>query len=163
MSSTSHHGSDDDLMIFTMGTSFLSSCSSLTGVAFLDPLNALDESQTQVQSDLSTSDYHSFVAPTDASVLVDTSPAQKKMFDITDLLGSSPFDDKQEASHWFEKLQPISTSSPTLNVVDYLRAQAFKFDQDLHDKQQWQLEQNHLKYGEHPHSQGQRASHPARF
>ena len=154
MSSTSHHGSDDDLMIFTMGTSFLSSCCSLTGVAFLDPLNALDESQTQVQSDLSTSDYHSFVAPTDASVLVDTSPAQKKMFDITDLLGSSPFDDKQEASHWFEKLQPISTSSPTLNVVDYLRAQAFKFDQDLHDKQQWQLEQNHLKYGEHPHSQG---------
>ena len=125
----------------------------------LDPLNALDESHTQVQSDLSTSDYHSFVAPADASVLIDASPTQKKMFDITDLLGSSPFDDKQEASHWFEKLQPLSASSPTLDVVDYLRAQAFKFDQDLHDKHQWQMEQNHLKYGVHVHLGQGRARH----
>jgi hypothetical protein len=69
------------------------------------------------------------------------------MFDITELLGSSSFDDKKEICHWFEKLQPISTSSPSLNVVDYLRAQTFKHDQDIYENYQWQMEQNHLKYG----------------
>jgi len=124
---------NDDLMIFTM-----------------DPLNNLDdedESQSHHTSDLSTSDYHSFVATTDTSLMVDSSPIDlinhnKKMFDITELLGSSSFDDKQEICNWFEKLQPISTSSPSLCVVDYLRAQTLNHDQDI----QWQIEQNHLKY-----------------
>jgi len=124
---------NDDLMMFTM-----------------DPLNTLDdedESQSHPKSDLSTSDYHSFVATTDTSLMVDSSPIDlinhnKKMFDITELLGSSSFDDKQEICNWFEKLQPISTSSPSLCVVDYLRAQTLNHDQDI----QWQIEQNHLKY-----------------
>jgi len=125
---------NDDLMIFTM-----------------DPLNSFDdedESQSHHKSDLSTSDYHSFVATTDTSLMVDSSPPMdlinhnKKMFDITELLGSSSFDDKQEICNWFEKLQPISTSSPSLSVVDYLRSQTLNHDQDI----QWQIEQNHLKY-----------------
>jgi len=124
---------DDDFMMFTM-----------------DPLNTVDEedeSQSQAKSDLSTSDYHSFVTTTDTSLMVDSSPIElinhnKKMFDITDLLGASSFDDKQEICNWFEKLQPISTSSPSLSVVDYLRTQTLNHDQDI----QWQIEQNHLKY-----------------
>jgi hypothetical protein len=80
--------------------------------------------------------------------MVDSSPIDlinknKKMFDITELLGSSSFDDKQEICNWFEKLQPISTSSPSSYVMDYLRAQTLDHDQDI----QWQIEQNHLKYG----------------
>jgi hypothetical protein len=80
--------------------------------------------------------------------MIDSSPVElinqnKKMFDITELLGSSSFDDKQEICNWFEKLQPISTSSPSLCVMDYLHAQALNHDQDI----QWQIEQNHLKYG----------------
>jgi hypothetical protein len=125
---------NDDLMMFTM-----------------DPLNNLedeDESHLPPKPDLSTSDYHSFVAATDTSLLVDSSPlnlidSKKKMFDITELLGSSSFDEKQEICNWFEKIQPISTSSPSLNVVDYLRAQTLKHEQDI----QWQIEQNRLKYG----------------
>jgi hypothetical protein len=119
----------------------------------LDPLNTLDdedECQTHSKSELSTSDYHSFVATTDTSLVIDSSPLElinnnnKKMFDITELLGSSSsFDDRQEIFNWFEKLQPISTSSPSLCVMDYLRAQDSKHDQDI----QWQIEQNHLKYG----------------
>lgn len=132
---TSNHDLNDDLMMFTM-----------------DPLNTFDEEDdcpTQPKSDLSTSDYHSFVATTDTSLLNDVSPTelivnnqQKKMFDITELLGSSSFDDRQEICNWFDKLQPISTSSPSLCVVDYLRAQTLKHDQDI----QWQIEQNRLKY-----------------
>ncbi len=120
----------------------------------LDPLNTYDEedeSQSHPKSDLSTSDYHSFVATTDTSLMVDSSPIDlintntnnKKMFDITELLGSSSFDDKQEICNWFEKLQPISTSSPSLCVMDYLRAQTLNHEQDI----EWQIEQNHLKYG----------------
>jgi len=119
----------------------------------LDPLNTLDdedECQTHSKSELlSTSDYHSFVATTDTSLVIDSSPLElinntnKKMFDITELLGSSSFDDRQEIFNWFEKLQPISTSSPSLCVMDYLRSQDSKHDQDI----QWQIEQNHLKYG----------------
>jgi len=117
----------------------------------LDPLNTLDDeddSQTHSKSELSTSDYHSFVATTDTSLVIDSSPLEllnnnKKMFDITELLGSSSFDDRQEIFNWFEKLQPISTSSPSLCVMDYLRSQDSKHDQDI----QWQIEQNHLKYG----------------
>lgn len=67
----------------------------------------------------------------------------KKMFDITELLGSSSFDDKKEICNWFDKLQPISTSSPSLSVVEYLRVQTLNDEQDI----QWQIEQNHLKYG----------------
>ncbi|CAF1427401.1 unnamed protein product [Adineta steineri] len=135
---SSNNDLDDDLMMFTM-----------------DPLNALDEedeSSTHLKSDLSTSDYHSFVAATDISLINESSPIElinnnndnnkKKMFDITELLGSSSFDDRQEICNWFEKLQPISTSSPSLCVVDYLRAQTLKHDQDI----QWQIEQNRLKY-----------------
>lgn len=125
-----------------------------TDILHLDPLNTIDdedESQIARKIDLSTSDYHSFVAPTDASLLTDSSPMdfihpKKKMFDVTELLGgsASSFDDKQEICHWFEKLQPISTSSPSLAVVDYLRTQTINHDQDI----QWQIEQNRLKYGE---------------
>ncbi|UJR09758.1 hypothetical protein I4U23_013985 [Adineta vaga] len=135
MTSNHHHDLDDDLMIFTM-----------------DPLNTLDEEDEcpiQPKSELSTSDYHSFVAPTDTSLINDLSSTElitqtnpKKMFDITELLGASSFDDRQEICNWFEKLQPISTSSPSLCVVDYLRAQTLKHDQDI----QWQIEQNRLKY-----------------
>lgn len=119
----------------------------------LDPLNTMDdddESHHARNGDLSTSDYHSFVAPTETSLLTDSSPMdfihpKKKMFDVTELLGGSAtsFDDKQEICHWFEKLQPISTSSPSSAVVDYLRAQTINHDQDI----QWQIEQNRLKYG----------------
>ncbi|CAF0930913.1 unnamed protein product [Adineta ricciae] len=135
MTSTRHHDLDDDLMMFTM-----------------DPLNTLeqeDECPIPAKSDLSTSDYHSFVAPTDTSLLNDLSSTElisqtnsKKMFDITELLGSPSLDERQEICDWFEKLQPISTSSPSLCVVDYLRAQTLKHDQDI----QWQIEQNRLKY-----------------
>ena len=130
--------------------------SSFRGVS-LDPLNIQgnddDEEEEEeeddppaIKSDLSTSDYHSFVAPSDTSSFpMDCSMLiKKKMFDITDLLGSSSFDDHE---HWFDKLQPISTSSPSLNVVDYLRAQALKYNQDTQDRSQWQIEENHLKYG----------------
>ncbi|CAF3332082.1 unnamed protein product [Rotaria socialis] len=129
-----HDDSNDDLMIFTM-----------------DPLNPndddIDDGRTQLKSDLSTSDYHSYVTTTETSITVDPSPFEfvstnKKMFDITDLLGSSPFDDKEEICKWFDKLQPISTSSPSLNLVEYLRGQTLTHDQDI----QWQIEQNHLKY-----------------
>jgi hypothetical protein len=75
--------------------------------------------------------------------LINTNTNNKKMFDITELLGSSSFDDKQEICNWFEKLQPISTSSPSLCVMDYLRAQTLNHEQDI----EWQIEQNHLKYG----------------
>jgi len=125
-------------------------------IIILDPLNTLDdedESQSHPKSDLSTSDYHSFVATTDTSLMVDSSPIDlmtnnnnnktNKMFDITELLGSPSFDDKQEICNWFEKLQPISTSSPSLCVMNYLCAQTLNHDQDI----QWQIEQNHLKYG----------------
>ncbi len=140
---------DDDLMMFTMGKRY-SSWSGFIEI-LLDPLNTLDdedESQGHQKIDLSTSDYHSFVTPTDTSLLVDSSPIdlinpKKKMFDITELIGSPSFDDKQEICNWFEKLQPISTSSPSLSVVDYLRAQTLNHDQDI----QWEIEQNHLKYG----------------
>lgn len=128
----------------------------LNVILLLDPLNTIDddddddESQIARKVDLSTSDYHSFVAPTDASLLTDSSPMdfihpKKKMFDVTELLGgsASSFDDKQEICHWFEKLQPISTSSPSLAVVDYLRTQTINHDQEI----QWQIEQNRLKYG----------------
>ncbi|CAF1594529.1 unnamed protein product [Rotaria sp. Silwood1] len=126
---------DDDLMMFTM-----------------DPLNIHDdnedESRIHQKSDLSsTSDYHSYVTTTDISQIIDTSSFElinnnKKMFDVTELLGSSSFDDKQEIFNWFDKLQPISTSSPSLNIVEYLRTQTLKYDQDI----EWQIEQNHLKY-----------------
>ncbi len=122
-------------------------------IIILDPLNTYDEedeSQSHPKSDLSTSDYHSFVATTDTSLMVDSSPIDlinnnktNKMFDITELLGSPSLDDKQEICNWFEKLQPISTSSPSLCVMDYLRAQTLNHDQDI----QWQIEQNRLKYG----------------
>jgi len=129
---TSAHDDNDDLMMFTM-----------------DPLNNPDdddESQLHQKVDLSTSDYHSFVAPPDNSLLVESSPidlihSEKKMFDITELLGSSSFDDKQEICSWFEPLQPISTSSPSLSVVDYLRTQTLNHEQEI----QWQIEQNHLR------------------
>lgn len=125
----------------------------------LDPLNTHDEedeSQLHPISDLSTSDYHSFVTTNDASMMIDslsssstpidlvTSNKTKKMFDITELLGSSSsFDDKQDICKWFDKLQPISTSSPSLSVMEYLRTQTLNHEQDI----QWQIEQNHLKYG----------------
>jgi len=131
MTSVNHNDSDDDPMMFTM-----------------DPLNILEEEdESHPKTDLSTSDYHSFVATTDTSSMVESSPIElinhnKKMFDITELLGSPSFDDKQEICDWFGKLQPISTSSPSLSVVEYLRAQALNHDQDI----QWQIEQNHLKY-----------------
>jgi hypothetical protein len=150
MSSINNNDLDDDLMMFTMGKIFLFFnfifCNSNI---YLDPLNNFDdEDESHRKSDLSTSDYHSFVATTDTSLMVDSSPVEiinknKKMFDITELLGSSSFDDKQEICNWFEKLQPISTSSPSLCVVNYLHAQALDHDQDI----QWQMEQNHLKYG----------------
>ncbi|CAF4742328.1 unnamed protein product [Rotaria sp. Silwood2] len=122
----------------------------------LDPLNINDdedESRIHQKSDLSTSDYHSYVTTNDISQVVDTSSFElitnnnnnnnnKKMFDVTELLGSSSFDDKPEIFNWFDKLQPISTSSPSLNIVEYLRAQTLKHDQDT----DWQIEQNHLKY-----------------
>ncbi|CAF0884170.1 unnamed protein product [Adineta ricciae] len=104
----------DDLMMFTM-----------------DPLNTLeqeDECSIPAKSDLSTK----LISHTNS----------KKMFDITELLGSPSLDERQEICDWFEKLQPISTSSPSLCVVDYLRAQTLKHDQDI----QWQIEQNRLKY-----------------
>ena len=155
----SSHNNNDDLMMFTMGKGehfTLDVFHSFISID-LDPLNSFDEEDESQspppKSDLSTSDYHSFVAALDtSSLLVDSSPidflsdterTKKKMFDITELLGSSSFDDQQEIGHWFEKLRPISASSPSLNVVDYLRAQVFKQDQDI----QWQIEQNHLKYG----------------
>ncbi len=144
---------NDDLMMFTMGKKKIKDFSLYLIIIWiiLDPLNNVDEdneSQFHSKSDLSTSDYHSFVATTDTSLLVDSSPIDlinqnKKMFDITELLGSSSFDDKREICNWFEKLQPISTSSPSLSVIDYLCAQTFDHDQDI----QWQIEQNHLKYG----------------
>jgi hypothetical protein len=151
---------NDDLMMFAMGkkTIFLFLSLLIFSIIILDPLNTLDdedESQSHSKSDLSTSDYHSFVATTDTSLMVDSSPIDlmtnnnnnnnktNKMFDITELLGSPSFDDKQEICNWFEKLQPISTSSPSLCVMNYLRAQTLNHDQDI----QWQIEQNHLKYG----------------
>ena len=104
----------------------------------LDPLNTLESSH------LSTSDYQSFDTshPLDCSSLA---IVKNKMFDITDLLGSSSFDDRE---HWFDHLQPISSSSPSLNVGDYLRTQALKSHIDSHEKSQWQIEENRLKYGE---------------
>lgn len=120
---------------------------------WVDPLNTMDdedESQQVRKVDLSTSDYHSFVAPTETSILTDSSSMdfiepKKKMFDVTELLGgsSTSFDDKQEICRWFEKLQPISTSSPSSAIVDYLHTQTINHDQDI----QWQIEQNRLKYG----------------
>jgi len=64
---------------------------------------------------------------------------KNKMCDITEYLGpsTSSFDDKQDLCQWFDKLQPISTSSPSLNINNYLRS-----EQDF----QWQIEENCLKY-----------------
>ena len=157
MISKNNNDLNDDFMIFTMGKNtkqiFLI-CSPISNLLFflLDPLNILDEddeSQSHTKSDLSTSDYHSFVATTDTSLMVNSSPFQmtntnNKMSDITDLLGSLSLNDQQEISNWFEKLQPISTSSPSFSFINYLNAQALKHDQD----RQWQIEQDHLKYGE---------------
>jgi len=58
MTSVNHNDSDDDPMMFTM-----------------DPLNILEEEdESHPKTDLSTSDYHSFVATTDTSLMVDSSP-----------------------------------------------------------------------------------------
>jgi len=84
-------------------------------------------------SDLSTSDYQS-IDLTDF-----TSPMKlnnKKMSDITDLLDSTEFNDKQ-ANHEF-----IST-----NVVDYLHTHNLQNDQDNYEKYQWETEENYLKHG----------------
>ncbi|CAF1040764.1 unnamed protein product [Rotaria sordida] len=144
MSSINNNDLNDDLMIFTM-----------------DPLNVHDdddddddedEFRIHQKSDLSTSDYHSYVTTTDNNIsqMIDISSFElinqnKKMCDITELLGSSSFDDddnKQDIFNWFDKFQPISTSSPSLNIIEYLPTQILKHDQDI----EWQIEQNHLKY-----------------
>ncbi|CAF4721739.1 unnamed protein product [Rotaria sp. Silwood2] len=88
----------------------------------LDPLNINDdedESRIHQKSDLSTSDYHSYVTTNDISQVVDTSSFEL----ITNNNNNKKI-------------------SPSLNIVEYLRAQTLKHDQDT----DWQIEQNHLKY-----------------
>lgn len=138
-------GKKNQLIIFRILYIIHSFCS--------DPLNTHEEEDNDripTKSDLSTSDYHSYLTMmTETSIRRDESPFEffstnKKMCDITELLGpSSSFDDKEEICYWFDKLHPISTSSPSSNIVEYLCAQKLKDDQDI----QWEIEQNHLKYG----------------
>ncbi|CAF3294428.1 unnamed protein product, partial [Rotaria sp. Silwood2] len=78
-----------------------------------------DESRIHQKSDLSTSDYHSYVTTNDISQVVDTSSFEL----ITNNNNNKKI-------------------SPSLNIVEYLRAQTLKHDQDT----DWQIEQNHLKY-----------------
>jgi len=92
-----------------------------------------DEYRSPALSDLSTSDYQSI----DSSNF--TSPMKsnnKKMSDITDLLDSTEFNDKQG------NLEFLST-----NAMDYLRSHSLQNDQDNYEKSQWETEENYLKYG----------------
>jgi hypothetical protein len=59
------------------------------------------------------------------------------MSDITDLLDSIEFNNKQE------NLEFLST-----NVVDYLSSHSLQNDQDNYEKSQWETEENYLKYGQ---------------
>jgi len=58
------------------------------------------------------------------------------MSDITDLLDSTEFNDKQGNNEF------IST-----NVMDYLRTHSLQNEQDNYEKYQWEGEENYLKYG----------------
>ncbi|CAF0921255.1 unnamed protein product [Rotaria sp. Silwood1] len=113
---------DDDLIFFTIDS--------------LDDDDNNDNDHeycSRIKSDLLTNDYLSVDRIQSTSTMISDN---KKMSDITDLLDSTEFNDKQE------NVDLIST-----NVLDYLRTHNLQNDQDTYEKHQWETEENYLKYG----------------
>ncbi|CAF4566617.1 unnamed protein product, partial [Rotaria sp. Silwood1] len=112
---------DDDLIFFTIDS--------------LDDDDNNDNDHeycSRIKSDLLTNDYLSVDRIQSTSTMISDN---KKMSDITDLLDSTEFNDKQE------NVDLIST-----NVLDYLRTHNLQNDQDTYEKHQWETEENYLKY-----------------
>ncbi|CAF2385868.1 unnamed protein product [Rotaria sp. Silwood2] len=108
---------DDDLIFFTIDS--------------LDDDD--DEYCSCTKSDLLTNDNSSVDRIQSTSMMISNN---KKMSDITDLLDSTEFNDKQE------NVDLIST-----NVLDYLRTHNLQNDQNNYEKYQRETEENYLKYG----------------
>ncbi|CAF1027555.1 unnamed protein product [Rotaria sordida] len=92
-----------------------------------------DEYYSRTKSDLLTNDYTSVDRIQSTSTMISNN---NKMSDITDLLDSTEFNDKQE------NIDLIST-----NVVDYLHTHNLQNDRDNYEKHRWETEENYLKYG----------------
>ncbi|CAF3564705.1 unnamed protein product [Rotaria sordida] len=91
-----------------------------------------DEYYSRTKSDLLTNDCTSVDRIQSTSTMISNN---NKMSDITDLLDSTEFNDKQE------NIDLIST-----NVVDYLHTHNLQNDRDNYGKHRWETEENYLKY-----------------
>jgi hypothetical protein len=116
---------DDDLIIFSLGKHFGNfminkECCSLDDVEY----------RSCAMSDLSTSDCQSI----DLTSSIKSN--DKKMSDITDLLDSTEFHDKE-----------YNPELISVNITDYLRINSLQNDQDNYEKSQWETEEDYLKYG----------------
>ena len=126
---------DDDLIFFNLGKSFFSlDVYSLTTEFF--ELDSLIEEEycSCVTSDLVMNDYPSV---DQFKTTLRTKLNDKKMSDITDLLDSIEFNDKQE------NLELIST-----NVLNYLCTHNLQNTLANYEKYRWETEENYLKHGE---------------
>lgn len=99
----------------------------------MDPLEEDEDYRSEIKSHCSNSDSQSI----ESSNKNDFS-REKKMSDITDLLDRSVLDDDDED----EQCHYLST-----RIVDYLRNYQYGKDSNVSDYNQWQSEENYLKFG----------------